>query len=75
MVRVIRAGPVDNVHIETTFSAVCPIDHSIDNYVIEIDYKPSCNTDGCNYLELSSLGNGLMSLKVGLFTMRMQLTR
>lgn len=63
MIRVIRAGPVDNVHIETTFSAVCPVDHSIDNYVIEIDYKPPCNGNDCSYLELGSLREYLDGFK------------
>ncbi len=55
MIRVIRARPVDHVHIETSFSAVCPVDHSVDNYVVEIDYKPACNGDDCAYIELGSL--------------------
>ncbi len=39
MIRTIKAGPVDYVHLETSFSAICPVDHNIDNYVIEVDYK------------------------------------
>ena len=54
MIRVIRAGPVDHVHLETSFTAICPVDHSIDNYVLEVDYKPSCQDNYCIYMELNS---------------------
>ena len=63
MIRVIRAGPVDHVHIETTFSAICPVDHSIDNYILEINYKPSCRNNECVYAELNSLKEHLDRFK------------
>ncbi|MGC8605976.1 MAG: hypothetical protein ACP5GZ_08840 [Vulcanisaeta sp.] len=59
----IRAGPVDNVHIETTFSAICPVDHSVDNYNLEIDYKPLCRNNECIYIELNSLREYLDGFK------------
>ncbi|GAB6946309.1 hypothetical protein JCM16161A_04390 [Vulcanisaeta sp. JCM 16161] len=55
MIRTIKAGPVDQVHLEASFTAICPVDHSIDNYIVEIDYKPTCGNDGCIYIELNSL--------------------
>ena len=55
MIRVVRAGPVDYVHLETTLTAICPVDHSVDNYVLEVDYKPSCQNNRCIYAELNSL--------------------
>ncbi|WP_054853566.1 hypothetical protein [Vulcanisaeta distributa] len=63
MMRTIKAGPVDYVHLETSFSAICPVDRSIDNYVIEVEYKPACNDDGCIYIELNSLREYLDGFK------------
>lgn len=42
---------VDKVVLKTTFKAICPISRTIDNYTLEIEYRPK---DGV-YIELSSL--------------------
>lgn len=55
MLRLVKAPCVDMAVAETSFTAVCPIDGSIDSYTVTIRYRPRAEGDGCIYAELSSL--------------------
>ena len=63
MIRAVIAGPVDRVELETEFTAICPIDNTVDNYLVRIVYKPRCDNDKCMYLELSSFREFLDGFK------------
>ncbi|MFB6469849.1 MAG: hypothetical protein TU36_001225 [Vulcanisaeta sp. AZ3] len=63
MITVVIAKPVNNVEIESRFTAVCPVDNSIDDYTIRITYRPRCNDKNCVYLELGSLKDYLDGFK------------
>jgi Enzyme related to GTP cyclohydrolase I len=63
MIKSIVAKPVDRVELETGFTAICPIDGSVDNYSLRIMYRPRCSSDECTYVELSSLREFLDSFR------------
>ncbi|MCG2863212.1 MAG: hypothetical protein L7H10_02040 [Vulcanisaeta sp.] len=63
MIRAVIARPVDRVELEAEFTAICPVDNTVDNYLIRIMYKPRCDNDRCMYLELGSFREFLDSFK------------
>ncbi|MGC9152888.1 MAG: hypothetical protein ACP5GY_04045 [Vulcanisaeta sp.] len=63
MIKAVKAQQVDYVELETAFTAICPVDNTIDNYIIKVRYRPRCDNDGCAYIELGSFRDYLDGFK------------